>query len=356
MANKRDYYEVLGIERSASDEDIKKAFRKMAMKHHPDRNHEDGAAEKFKEINEAYEVLSNPEKRAAYDRFGFSAGADAFGQGGFENFDFGGLGSIFETFFGGATQSAKRGPRRGPDMSYDIRITLEEAATGVEKEITTERLEYCSECSGTGAKAGTSPVKCTNCNGTGQVYQVQKSVFGRFTSVTPCPKCWGEGTIIGEPCAKCRGTGKEYVKRTVQVKIPAGVADGNQIRLNGYGGVGDKGASAGDVYINVSIASHADFKREGDDVIYELEINFAQAALGTEVSVPGLSTSHKLKIPSGSQNGKYFVLKGKGIPHLNRFGSGDEMVHLNVVTPEKLSRKQKQLFEELEKSFAEDKK
>ncbi len=357
MPPKRDYYEVLGVPRDASAEDIKKAFRKLAFQHHPDRNNHDGAEEKFKEINEAYQVLSDPQKRSAYDRFGH-AGANTFGGGqGFGDFGFGGAGSIFEDFyefFSGAAASARRAPRRGADIRARVTLTLEEAAMGCEREIEVSRVEICSECQGSGARPGTQPVKCAECNGSGRVQHTQQTIFGRFTNVSPCPRCEGEGRVISEPCSRCRGTGREKVRHKTSVKIPAGIDDGNEIRLSGQGDIGERGGVAGNLYILVSVTPHKIFKREGNSILYDLPINFAQAALGAEVIVPTLYGDEKLKIPPGSQTGQIFKLRGKGVANLNRIGRGDEIIRLVVVTPEKLSKKQKQLLEELAETFEKD--
>ncbi|MEN8614729.1 molecular chaperone DnaJ [Dehalogenimonas sp. THU2] len=356
MATKRDYYEVLGIARGASDDEIKKAFRKLAFQYHPDRNKEDDAEAKFKELNEAYSVLCDANKRAAYDRFGHAGangGPFAGGAGGFEDFGFGGgLGEIFETFFGGMGGAGRQAPRRGTDLNYRMSITLEEASTGIEKEVNIQRVEACEECKGTGAKEGTTPTKCTECGGQGKVYQVQRSVFGRFTNVVTCPRCRGEGQIIADPCAKCKGSGRERMTRTIKVKIPAGIDNGNQIRMSGGGNLGERGGSAGDLYLTVNVAAHKQFRRDGDNVVYELPLNFAQAALGIELEVPTLYGPAKLKVPAGVQTGKVIRLKGKGMPVLNRASTfGDEWVEIKVVTPEKLNKKQKRLFEELAASL-----
>jgi len=347
---KRDYYEVLGVEKNATDEEIKRAFRKLAFKYHPDQNKEDGAAEKFKEANEAYEVLSNPDKRAAYDRFGHEGGEGFFGRG-FEDFSFGGFGDIFDAFFGGATTATRHAPQRGADLHQSIAITFEEAAFGTEKEVNFSRIENCSMCHGIGAKPGTQPSRCRNCNGTGQVQRVQQSLFGRFINVAPCSQCNGEGRIITEPCPKCRGSGKEEFKRKISVKIPAGVDDGSQIRLNGEGHAGERGGSPGNLFVTLEVEPHQFFTRAEDDVLYQLPINFAQAALGDEVEVPTLEGNVKLKIPAGTQTGKVFRLKGKGIRHLHRIGRGDQIVTTVVVTPESLTKEQRQLFEQISKSF-----
>ena len=356
MATKRDYYEVLGIARGASDDEIKKAFRKLAFQYHPDRNKEDDAEAKFKEINEAYSVLCDANKRVAYDRFGHAgANGGPFGGagGGFEDFGFGGgLGEIFETFFGGMGGTGRQAARRGTDLNYRLNITLEEASTGIEKEVNIQRVEACETCKGTGAKEGTSPTKCTECGGQGKVYQVQRSVFGRFTNVVTCPRCRGEGQTITDPCPNCKGVGRERMTRTIKVKIPAGIDNGNQIRMSGGGNLGERNGGAGDLYITVNVASHKLFKRDGDNVVYELPVNFAQAALGVELDVPTLYGPARLKVPSGVQTGKVIRLKGKGMPILNKTASfGDEWVEVKVVTPEKLNKKQKQLFDELAKSL-----
>ena len=350
MPAKRDYYEVLGIGRNATDEEIKRAFRKLAFKHHPDHNHQDGAEERFKEVNEAYEALSDPDKRAAYDRFGHGGAEGFFGRG-FEGFDFGGFGDIFDAFFGGATTATRQAPRRGADLHCNIAITFEEAAFGYEKEITISRTENCSLCHGVGARPGSQPSRCPNCNGTGQVRRVQQSIFGRFTNIATCSRCHGEGRIITDPCPQCRGTGVEKRQRSILVKIPGGVDDSSQIRLSGEGEAGVRGGSAGNLYISLSVKPHEFFIRDNDNVLYELPINFAQAALGTEVQIPTLDGKIKLKVPAGSQTGKVFHLKGQGIPHLRRNGRGDQLVTLFVVTPEKLSGRQRQLFQELADSL-----
>ena len=355
MPTKRDYYEALGINRNATDEEIRKAFRKLAFKYHPDHNHEDRTGEKFKEINEAYEVLSDPDKRAAYDRFGHSGAEGFFGRG-FEGFNFGGFGDIFDAFFGGTTTATRQTPQRGTDLDYRLTITLEEAAFGCQKELNISRTENCSLCQGTGSKPGSQPKRCTNCNGTGQVHRVHQSLFGRFTNVTTCSRCHGEGRIITEPCPQCRGTGRENRQRSISVKIPAGVDDSTQIRLKGEGDAGRRGGPSGNLYITLSVLKHEFFTRDGDNILYELPINFAQAALGTEVEVPTLDGNTKLKIPAGSQAGTVFRLKGRGISHLHRRGGGDQLVTLLVVTPDSLTKKQRQLFQELANSLSPAKK
>jgi molecular chaperone DnaJ len=354
MVTKRDYYEVLGLDRNATDDDIRKAFRKLAFQYHPDRNNEPDATEKFKEINEAYEVLSSPDKRSSYDHFGHAGVNGQPGGQGFEGGFGNGFGDIFDAFFGGMGAGARQGPMQGADISQRIVMTLEEAASGIERELKINRTEICSLCHGLGAKAGTQPMRCPECNGTGEVRRVQQNFFGRFVNVGPCPRCHGEGQIIADPCPQCRGSGREKHTRNLTVKIPAGVADGNQLSLRGEGDVGGRGGPPGNLVLFVTVEPHRLFNREGDDIYYPLSINFAQAALGDEVEVPTLNGKTKIKIPSGSQNGKTFRLKGNGIPHLNNMGRGDEIVELKVVTPEKLTKEQKKLFEELMRSMADN--
>jgi molecular chaperone DnaJ len=356
MAVKRDYYEVLGLPRDASNEDIKKAFRKLAFQYHPDRNKDNGASEKFKEVNEAYEVLSDTDKRAAYDRFGHSGPEGVFGGRGFEGFDFGGFGDIFEAFFGGTGAATRQTSRPGNDLRYTISLTFEEAALGCEREIEIARTELCSTCHGTRARPGSQPTRCTACEGTGQIRRVQRSLFGQFINTSVCGQCHGEGKIVTDPCGDCRGSGFQKHKRNILVKVPAGIDDGNGIRLTGEGDAGFLNGSPGNLYVVVSVKKHRFFTREGENVIYELPINFAQAALGAEVDVPTLHGDSKLKVPAGSQTGRVFRLKDKGIPHLRGFGRGDQLIMLRVITPESLNREQRKLFEELSKSLGSDKK
>jgi molecular chaperone DnaJ len=350
MAVKRDYYEVLGVPRDASGEDIKKAFRKLAFQYHPDRNKDNGAEEKFKEINEAYEVLSDANKRVAYDRFGHGGGEGFFGRG-FDGFDFGGFGDIFEAFFGGASTTARQAPRRGSDIRHKISISFEEAALGCEKEININRTEACATCRGTRSKPGTQPSRCPTCGGNGQIRRVQRSLFGQFINTAVCEQCHGEGNLVMDPCPDCRGSGYQKHKRHISVKVPAGVDDDNVIRLTGEGDAGYRSGSPGNLYVEVSVGRHEFFSREGDNVLYELPVNFAQAALGTEVEVPTLYGSSRVKIPAGSQTGRVFQLKDRGIPHLRSSGRGDQMVVLRVMTPESLSKEQRRLFEELAKAL-----
>ncbi len=355
MAVKRDYYEVLGVSRDATPEEIKKAFRKLAFQYHPDRNRDGGAEEKFKEVNEAYEVLSDADKRAAYDRFGHGSTEGFFGRG-FEGFDFGGFGDIFEAFFGGTSTSTRQTPRRGNDLRYRVSISFEEAALGCEREIEIKRTEVCSTCHGTGSKPGSQPKRCPSCDGTGQIRRVQRSLFGQFINTSVCSQCHGEGRIVTDPCQDCKGTGFQKQKRRIAVTVPPGVDDGNGIKLRGEGDAGSRGGTPGNLYVVLSVAKHEFFVRDGDNVLFELPVNFAQAALGTEVEVPTLYGKEKLKISAGSQTGKVLRLKDKGIPHLHGSGRGDHLVRLCVVTPESLNKEQRKLFEDLAKSLGPIKK
>ena len=328
---KRDYYEVLGVSREATEDEIKKAYRKLARKYHPDVNKEDkDAAEKFKEINEAYEVLKDPEKRARYDQFGHAG----VGQGGFDAGDFGGFGGfggfgdfgsdifddIFDIFGGSFGRSRRRGPTRGADIRYDLEITLEEAAFGAEKEVEIFRMESCKNCNGTGAKPGTMPKTCPSCGGSGQVRRVQNLGPMQFTNVTTCTNCGGRGTIIEEPCPKCHGRGQSKVGRKIKIKVPAGVDTGSQLRMSGEGEPGELGGPPGDLYVVIRVKPHKLFVRQGDDLIYQAPISFVQATLGDEIDVPTLEEKVKLKIPEGTQPGTRFRLRSKGIPHLRDTG------------------------------------
>lgn len=346
---KRDYYEVLGISRNASTEDIKKAYRKLARQYHPDANPNDKDAEaKFKEISEAYVVLSDPDKRAQYDRFGH-AGANGQGFGGFEGFggfgDFGGLGDIFEMFFGGGTRR-RPGPERGDDIRFELEITLKEAAFGLERDIKVPRVEVCSTCGGSGAAPGSKPARCPSCDGTGQVQFAQNTPFGRIVQSRTCDRCRGKGRIIEKPCLTCRGNGQVRKTRSIRVKVPPGVDNGSRLRLAGEGEAGARGGSPGDLYVYIHVKPHRLFRREADDLICEIPVSFVQAALGDEMEVPTLDGNAKIKIPEGTQSGTVIRLKGKGIPHINGYGQGDQHVIVKVVTPTKLNEKQKDILRE----------
>ena len=348
MAIKQDYYEVLGVPRNASDAEIKRAFRKLAFQYHPDRNKEPGAEEKFKEINEAFQVLSDPEKRNRYDRYGR---VDI--EGGFPDFGSGGLGDIFESFWDGFGtifgRTAQRVPQKGDSLQSNLTLSFEEAVFGSSKEIEIPRIEFCPSCHGIGSKQGTNPETCPDCRGTGQVRRVQQSIFGRFTHITTCSRCGGSGTVINNPCSQCKGRGRIKVKRKIKVTIPAGVDEGYRLRLDGEGSAGVYGGPPGDLYVTFSVKPHKLFRRDGSDILYELSINFAQAALGDEVKVPSLDGKIDLKIPPGTQNGKTFRCKGKGIPNIDVRGRGDLLIKANIVTPQHLDREQRRLFEELAK-------
>jgi len=348
MAVKRDYYDVLGVPRTASDEDIKKAYRKLAFQYHPDRNHQTGAEDKFKEINEAYEVLSDPQKRSTYDQFGHAGTGDVFGRG-FEGFGMGGLGDIFDAFFGGA--STKRGPQHGADLHQRLTISFEEAVFGSEKKIGVTRTENCPRCHGSGSEPGSSPVTCPNCNGSGQIRRVNQSLFGRFVNIITCERCRGEGKVISKPCSECKGNGQVQAHRQIMVQIPAGVEDGSQIFLRGQGKAGSLGGAPGNLYVSLSVEPHSIFQRDNHDIIFDLPINFVQAALGDKVEVPTLDGHAKINIDPGTQSGKTVRLKGKGVPHLQDGDRGDEVVRLWVVTPKSLDEQQRQLFQELAKTL-----
>lgn len=346
--DKRDYYEVLGVSRNATSDEIKKAYRKLARKYHPDATPGDKDAEaKFKEISEAYVVLSDPEKRAGYDRFGH-AGADGQGFGGFEGFgDFGGLGDIFEMFFGGGGRTRRRtGPERGQDIRTDMEISLEEAAFGLEREVKVPRVETCGTCGGSGAAAGSKPKTCLACAGTGQVQFTQSTPFGRIVQSRTCDRCRGTGQVIEKPCPTCRGAGSVRKTRSIKVKVPPGVDNGSRLRLAGEGEAGTRGGPPGDLYVYIHVKQHKLFRREGDDLICEIPLSFVQAALGDEIDVPTLEGKEKLKIPEGTQPGTVFRIRGKGVPHLSGFGRGDQHVRIKVMIPGKLSEKQKELLRE----------
>ncbi len=357
MADKRDFYEVLGVQRSATDDEIKKAYRKLAKKYHPDLNPDDSSAEqKFKEVSEAYEILSDKEKRSRYDQFGhagvdpnFGAGGGAGGFGGFGGFDMGDIfGDIFGGGFGGfgGRSSGRRGPKRGSDVNTEITITFEEAVFGCEKEISLYRIETCPDCSGSGAQPGTEVTTCSVCGGRGQVTTTQRTILGNMQTVTTCSACGGKGKIAKEPCSKCAGKGRVRKNRKIKVKIPAGIDNGQTISLSGQGNAGEQGAPSGDLYVSVYVKPSQIFERSGFDVSYKMDISFAEAALGASVEVPTLDGKVKYEIPEGTQPGTVFRFKGKGVPYLKRSGRGDQYVMVNVVVPKHLSAKQKELLKE----------
>jgi len=357
---KKDYYEVLGVSRDADDKEIKKAFRKKAMEFHPDRNPDDKVAEdKFKEVNEAYEHVSDPQKRAAYDKFGHAAfeqgGPGGGGFGGFSGGGFGGFEDIFEGIFGGGSSRQRRnGPQKGEDIRYRMNITFEEAAFGVEKEINITREEECSECNGSGAKKGTHAKTCPTCHGSGQMQKQVRTPFGTMMSATTCSTCNGTGETIDEKCSKCRGRKTETVKAKKSVKIPAGIDDGSTLRIAGEGQPGSKGGPKGDVYLTINVLPHKQFERDGNNVWLEIPISFTQATLGADIEVPTLDGKVKYKITEGTQTGTIFRLKGKGIPFIsNPDRRGDQMIRVTVETPRNLTSRQREILIEFAAEIGE---
>jgi molecular chaperone DnaJ len=359
VAPSTDFYAVLGVTRDADEAEIKKAYRKLAMEHHPDRNNGDKAAEeKFKEITEAYEVLRDPDKRAAYDRYGI-AGVRGRGQTADSMHfdlsealsvfmrDFGGLGG-FDAFFGGG-QRAQQDRRRGQDLKVALKLTLAEVATGSQKSVRVRTLDRCSVCGGTGAKPGTRAVSCGTCRGTGEVRRNAQSIFGQFLTVSPCPTCAGEGTIIEKPCERCDGDGRVKAEKTVQIDVPAGVADHHYLTLRGHGVPGPRGGPPGDLIAVLDIKDDPRFERRGEDLIYDLPVSFTQAALGAELTVPTPYGQATLRLPAGTQTGTVHRLRGKGLPRIGESGHGDLHVRVHVWTPTKLSAEQRDALEALAK-------
>nr|WP_325297493.1 molecular chaperone DnaJ [uncultured Dysosmobacter sp.] len=357
MADKRDYYEVLGIAKGASEDEIKRAYKKMARKYHPDLNPDNKEAEeKFKEVNEAYEILSDPDKKARYDQYGH-AGVDpnfGAGGGGFDgSFDFGDLGDIFGSFFGGGFGGGRRtnpnAPQRGESIRQSLAISFEEAAFGCEKEVTVDRMEQCETCHGNGCAPGTTPEICPDCHGTGQVQVRRQTPMGVFATSAPCAKCGGKGRIIHQPCKDCRGTGSVRRRKTIQATIPAGIDNGQTISIRGQGHAGINGGPAGDLLITITVRPHELFRREGTSVLCEAPITFAQAVLGAELEIPTIDGKVKYELPEGTQSGTTFRLKGKGIPAINGRGRGDQYVTVYIETPRNLNKEQKEAL----KKFAE---
>ena len=356
---KRDYYEVLGVSRGASEDEIKKAYKKMARKYHPDLNPGDKTAEeKFKEVNEAYEVLSDADKKARYDQYGHAGVDPNFGAGGFGggfdgSFDFGDLGDIFGSFFGGGFGGGRRtnpnAPQRGESIRMSIAISFEEAAFGCEKAVTVERYETCDTCHGNGCAPGTSPEVCPDCHGTGTVLVRRQTPMGVFATSSPCPKCGGKGRIIHQPCKDCRGSGMVRKKKTIQASIPAGIDNGQTISIRGQGNAGKNGGPAGDLLITITVRPHELFRREGTSVLCEAPITFTQAVLGAELEIPTIDGKVKYTLPEGTQSGTTFRLKGKGIPSINGRGRGDQYVTVYIETPKNLNKEQKEAL----KKFAE---
>lgn len=358
---KRDLYEVLEIEKGASDEEIKKAYRKLAKKYHPDLNPGDKEAEqKMKEVNAAYEVLSDKDKKARYDQFGHAgidpnyAAGGAGGYGGFEDFD---LGNIFDSFFGGAFggQSSRRqtGPQRGENIRIGLTLSFEEAAFGCEKEVNVTRAEKCPDCNGSGAQAGTAAETCPLCHGTGQVKTTQRTPFGVFSSAAPCNNCYGTGKIIKNPCKTCNGTGRVRKSRTIFIKVPAGIDEGQTISLRGEGQGGLNGGPSGDLFATVSIKPHKLFKRSGQDVLLEMPVSFVQAALGAQLTVPTIDGKVQYDLPEGTQTGTVFRLKGSGIPNPSGRGRGDQYIKVNIEIPKNLTGEQKEILRKFEDTVGE---
>ncbi len=362
LASKRDYYDVLGVERGATPDEIKKAFRKLAFQYHPDRNKEPDAEDKFKEVSEAYAVLSDSEKRQQYDTFGHAGisgrystedifrGAnfqDIFSEFGFNFDDI--LGRIFGSGFGFNFQQTRTGPRRGSDLQTNLSITLEQAAFGTEVEIKLNRLQKCSRCNGDGAEPNTNVVTCPKCDGRGRIEQRTQSLFGQMIRVVSCDKCEGRGRIPETPCGRCSGRGLEQGTHRLNVKVPPGIEDGTQLILRGQGEDGPFGGPPGNLYVIVRIKPHSNLLRRGRDLIYEAEVNFSQAALGTSIKVPSLTGEKTLKVPSGTQSGTILRMRGEGMP--SRFGKGDQLVHVTVTVPKRLTKRQRELIEQLGKEF-----
>ena len=360
--NKRDYYEVLGVSKGASEDEIKKAYKKLARKYHPDMNPGDKEAEeKFKEVNEANEVLSDPEKKARYDQFGFAGvdpnyGAGGAGGGYGGGFDFGDLGDIFGSFFGGGFgggQARRNGPQRGESIRASVSVTFKEAAFGCEKEVTIQRSEQCTTCKGNGCAPGTTPEICPDCHGSGVVQVQQRTPMGVFASSRPCQRCHGTGKIIHQPCADCGGTGAVRKRKTIKINIPAGIDHGQTISLRGQGNAGKNGGPSGDLLITVMVQPHEIFRREGTSVFCEAPITFSQAVLGATLEIPTIDGQVKYDIPEGTQTGTVFRLRGKGIPVLNGRGRGDQYVTVTIETPRGLNREQKDALKKFDAALGE---
>jgi molecular chaperone DnaJ len=351
MAVKRDYYDILGVTRDASDEDIKRAFRRAAQKHHPDVDTSDGAEQRFKELNEAYRVLSDRQRRSAYDMFGH-AGVDGASAGGFEGGfggGFGPFGDIFDAFFGGSPAGTRQRRRvvAGADLRYDLTIEFSEAVFGTTRKISFPTLVGCTVCDGTGGEPGTEPETCPECNGTGERRRVSQTILGQMVNITACPRCRGEGKIIATPCHNCQGDGRVREQRTLQVTVPAGIDSGQRIAIEGQGEAGPRGGPAGDLYVAVAVRDHADLLRRGTELYYELPVTFPQAALGASLEVPTVDGAETVDIPAGTQSGTEIRLRGRGVPRLRGMGRGDQHVIVTVVVPAKVSRKERDLLQQL---------
>ena len=359
MAEKRDYYEVLGVSRTASKDEIRKIYRRLAREYHPDINKEDGAEERFKEINEAYEVLGDDDQRRAYDRFGHagvSGGFNGGGQAG-DPFGFGGgrspFGDIFETFFGGSARGrGRRAPSRGADLETSLEIEFEEAVFGVDKEVEIQRLEECDDCGGTGARDGSEPTTCPDCNGSGEQRRVQQTLLGQFMTASPCARCNGQGTVINDPCFTCQGTGRMRKKRTLVVSVPAGIDRDSTLRLTGQGEQ-MPGGVPGSLFVRIRVRPHEFFTRDGQNIHLNVPCNIAQAALGCDLEVPTVDGPVVMTVPAGTQPGQQFRLRGKGVPDVRSGIRGDQIVTVRVMTPTDLSSRQRELLEELSETLNE---
>ena len=353
MATEKSYYEILGVERNASEADIKRAFRKLAQQHHPDVSGEAGSADRFKEVNEAYQVLSDPKRRQVYDTVGraglgdMGGGGSPFGEG------FGGFGDLFDAFFSGMGGAGAGGARRsrhtaGSDLRYDLRITFDQAVHGVEKEIDFDLLDKCGTCGGSGAALGSTPTPCSHCGGGGEIRSIRQTMLGQMVNVSPCTRCNGEGSVIGSPCGTCRGDGRVQRQKKLRVTIPAGIDEGHQIRLSGEGEAGPRGGPGGNLYVAVHVTPHLQLRRDGTEVYHDLSLSIAQAALGTRVRIPTIEGEEELEIRPGTQPGTEIRMRGRGVPHLRRASArGDLHVMIRVAVPTKLSKRQRQLLEEL---------
>lgn len=365
MAGKRDYYDVLGVGRDASKDQIKDAYRKLALQYHPDRNKSPGAEERFKEISEAYAVLSDDQKRQQYDTLGRADFSQQYSQEDifrnvdfesvFRDFGFGlNIGDLFSTLLGGGRYGYGERQIRGNDIGFELEIALEEAYRGADKEIQVPRTERCDVCSGSGAKPGSQPKICPRCGGTGQLRVVRSAGFAQFVQVGVCPNCRGRGRVVEVPCGECGGSGTVRRTRRITVRIPPGVDEGSQLRLKGEGEASGEGGQQGDLFIMVHILPHRKFRREGDDLNYDLQLGYAQVALGTEATVPTMDGDVSLSIPPGSQPGQVFRLKGKGMPRLNGYGKGNQLVRLSIAVPTQLTQRQKEILQELAKEMGQD--
>jgi len=353
MATKRDYYDLLGVPRDASEDDIKRAFRRAAQRNHPDIDATDGAEQRFKELNEAYRVLSDRQRRSAYDMFGHS-GVDGASAGGFEGFGggFGPFGDIFDAFFGGAPAGTRQRRRvvAGADLRYDLTIDFAEAVTGVTRKITFPTLVRCSTCDGSGAEPGSEPETCPECNGTGEKRRVSQTILGQMVNITACPRCGGEGRVVSVPCKACRGEGRLREQRTISVDIPAGIDSGQRIAIEGQGEAGPRGGPPGDLYVAVTVREHPELLRRGTELYYELPVTFPQAALGASLQVPTVEGSEPLDVPAGTQSGTEIRLRGRGVPRLRGSGRGDLHVIVTVVVPPKPSKRERELLHELDEA------